>query len=125
MEWAKVHEPAAGWIVSTSVDTPFVPHDLVAKFREAQEANQAELACAWSNGRIHPVTGLWGLQLAGDLRRALIDEDLRKVEAWAGRHRMVTVDFPTDPIDPFFNINRPEDLAKAEALLASHSGTLV
>jgi molybdopterin-guanine dinucleotide biosynthesis protein A len=125
MEWVQAHAPDARWIASTSVDTPFLPLDLIAKLRQAQEADRTELVCAWSNGQIHPVCGLWRADLAADLRHALLDEDLHKVDAWAGRHRMATVDFSTDPIDPFFNINRVEDLARAEALLASHSGTPV
>jgi len=123
MEWSAEYVPAARWIASTSVDTPFLPLDLVAKLKSAQDANRIDLVCAWSNGQIHPVCGLWRVDLAADLRHALLDEDLHKVDAWAERHRMATVDFPADPIDPFFNINRAEDLAKAAALLGSRSGT--
>ncbi len=125
MEWAAQSAPEARWIASTSVDTPFLPRDLVAKLRSAQDADQADLVCAWSDGRLQPLCGLWRVELAGDLRHALQDEGLHKVDAWAGRHKMASVDFAIDPIDPFFNINRAEDLAKAEALLRLHSGTPV
>jgi len=122
MEWTQAQAPDARWIASISVDTPFIPLDLVSKFKDAQRSGQTDLVCAWSNGQIHPVCGLWRVDLAGDLRHALLDEGLHKVDAWAGRHRMAAVDFPTDPVDPFFNINRREDLVKGEAFLASHSG---
>jgi len=122
MEWSVQHAPDVRWIASVSVDTPFLPPDLVAKLKSAQEANQTDLVCAWSGGQIQPVCGLWRIELAPDLRRALQDENLHKVDAWAGRHRMATVDFPTEPVDPFFNINRGEDLARAEALLALNNG---
>jgi len=56
-----------------------------------------------------------------DLRRALVEEKLRKVDAWTARHKLIEVEFACEPIDPFFNTNRPEDLAEAEALL-QHSG---
>jgi len=125
MEWAGEHVPDARWIASTSVDTPFLPLDLVAKLKSAQAVDQADLVCAWSNGRLQPLCGLWRIDLAPDLRHALRDEGLHKVDAWAGRHKMATVDFATDPVDPFLNINHAEDLAKAEALLRSHNGTLV
>lgn len=123
MEWARANAPDAQWIASTSVDTPFLPLDLVAQLKSAQTAGQTDLVCGWSAGRLQPLCGLWCVELAADLRHALQDEGLHKVDAWVGRHKMASVDFPTDPIDPFFNVNRPEDVAKAEALLSSHSGT--
>jgi molybdopterin-guanine dinucleotide biosynthesis protein A len=55
---------------------------------------------------------------APELRRAMVEEGVRKVDVWTARYRLVTVDFATDRIDPFFNTNRPEDLAEAERLLA-------
>ena len=57
------------------------------------------------------------MALRDDLRRALMVEDIRKVETWIARHKNVAVDFAVDPIDPFFNANAPADLARAEALL--------
>jgi molybdopterin-guanine dinucleotide biosynthesis protein A len=48
----------------------------------------------------------------------MLEEEIRKVDVWTARYRLATVDFPTEPFDPFFNANRPEDLAEAERLLA-------
>src|SRR5690606_31130955 len=99
-------------------DTPFFPQDLVARLLAAIEREGADLACAASAGRAHPVFGLWPVRLEPDLRAAMLEEGIRKVDVWTARHRLVEVPFPADPIDPFFNTNRPEDLAKAERLLA-------
>ena len=63
--------------------------------------------------------GLWPVRLADDLRRAMTLEEIRKVDVWTARYRLVEVDFPAEPFDPFFNANRPEDLAEAERLLAA------
>jgi molybdopterin-guanine dinucleotide biosynthesis protein A len=79
----------------------------------------AELACAASGGQPHPVIGLWPVRLRQDLRRAVADETIRKVDIWTARYRLATVPFPDEPIDPFFNANRPEDLATAAAILAA------
>jgi molybdopterin-guanine dinucleotide biosynthesis protein A len=65
----------------------------------------------------HPVFGLWPVRLADELEAAMIDEGIRKVDVWTARYRLVEVPFATDPMDPFFNTNRPEDLAEAESLL--------
>lgn len=118
MEWARAAHPEVEWIVSFATDAPFLPGDLVAKLRAAAKGEDAEIACAMSGGRTHPVFALWPVALAGDLRTAMIDEDMRKIDAWTERYRIVHVEFPTDPVDPFFNINKPDNLAEAERLLA-------
>ncbi len=120
MEWAEVNRPDCPWIATIATDTPFFPLDLVARMRGAIERQGTELACAASAGRTHPVFGLWPVRLAAELRAAMVDESIRKVDVWTARHRLIEVDFATDPIDPFFNTNRPEDLTTAERLLTTH-----
>ena len=117
MEWTRAHRPDCPWIATIATDTPFFPTDLVARLLAAAQEDGAELACASSDGRAHPVFGLWPVRLAEELRAAMIEESVRKVDVWTARHRLVEVPFATDPIDPFFNTNRPEDLAEAERLL--------
>ena len=82
----------------------------------------ADMACAASKGRAHPVFGLWPMALQDQLRQAMAEEGIRKVDLWTGRYRLATVEFPEieiegRQIDPFFNTNRPEDLKEAERLL--------
>lgn len=119
MEWALANRPEASWIATIAVDTPFFPRDLIARLVAAVRAESADLACAASGGRSHPVFGLWPVRLAPALRHALVAEGLRKIDAWTARHRLATVAFPATPADPFFNVNHPEDLAEAERLLTT------
>jgi len=117
LDWAVENRPDCPVIVSVATDAPFLPADLVARLTEGLEREGADLACAASGGQAHPVVGLWPVRLRADLRRALVDEGVRKVDAWTARYRLATVDFSDRPIDPFFNANRPEDLDRAVALL--------
>jgi molybdenum cofactor guanylyltransferase len=117
LDWAAVHRPDSTFIASVATDAPFLPADLVARLTAARQAAEADLACASSAGRAHPVFGLWPLRLREDLRRAIVDDGIRKVDEWTARHRLVTVPFAHSPIDPFFNANRPEDLEAAAELL--------
>lgn len=119
LEWARANAPGLVWLASFATDAPFFPRDLVARLLGAAEREKADLACAASGGRNHPVFGLWPLRLAADLRRAVVEEGIRKVEDWTGRFHVAIVDYPAQPFDPFFNANRPEDLAEAEQLLAA------
>ena len=64
------------------------------------------------------MVGLWRIALREDLRYALVAEGLRKIEIWTARHGVAVADWPAEPIDPFFNVNTPEDAARAQALAA-------
>ncbi|WP_420348908.1 molybdenum cofactor guanylyltransferase MobA [Pelagibius sp.] len=122
LDWAAENAPGAQWLASFACDAPFLPADLVERMANAVEAEGADLACAVTHGRTHPVFGLWRLSLREDLRRAMLEEEMRKVDRWTARHRLVEVDFPdldtpAGPLDPFFNTNRPEDLEEAAGYL--------
>ena len=117
LDWSAAHRPDCPFIVSVATDAPFLPTNLVARLAAELEAAEADLACAASAGRAHPVFGLWPVRLREDLRRAVREEGIRKVDEWTARHKLVTVPFLDAPVDPFFNANRPEDLILAAALL--------
>jgi molybdopterin-guanine dinucleotide biosynthesis protein A len=118
LDWTAEHRPDCAYVVSVATDAPFLPRDLVSRLVRGMENSAADLACAASGGQPHPVIGLWPVRLREDLRRAVSDETIRKVDAWTARHRLTIVPFPSEPLDPFFNANRPEDLTTAAALLA-------
>lgn len=122
LDWAAEHRPDCAMVASVATDAPFLPSDLVTSLIAGLRAASAELACAGSGGQPHPVIGLWPVRLREELRVAVVDEGIRKVDVWTGRYRLATVDFPISPVDPFFNANRPEDLDRAAALLASLAG---
>ena len=115
MDWAANNAPDCPWIATFATDAPFFPEDLVARLHAAVDA--ADMACAASDGRAHPVFGLWPVRLRDELRRAMTEEDIRKVDVWTARYHLAQVDFAVHPIDAFFNANRPADLAKAEDFL--------
>jgi molybdopterin-guanine dinucleotide biosynthesis protein A len=122
LDWAAAHAPDISTVVSVPGDCPFLPRDLVARLSEAREAAGQPLACARSGEWRHPVVGLWPVALRVDLRRALTEEGMRKIELWTARHGVALADWPADPVDPFFNVNTPEDAAAAERLAAQHPG---
>jgi molybdenum cofactor guanylyltransferase len=117
LDWAEIC--GASHVASFSGDAPFLPFDLVARLAAAVEDGRHDLACAASGGSVHPVIGLWPVSLRHQLRRALVEEGIRKVDAWTARWRLATVDFAAAPIDPFFNVNRPEELAQADRMAAT------
>jgi molybdopterin-guanine dinucleotide biosynthesis protein A len=116
MAWAQAHHPEVSEILSIPTDLPFLPTDLVELLRTARKAVNADIAVARSEGQAHPVVALWPVCLAQALHRAVAQEALRKVTGFAGQYRVVHVDFPVTGIDPFYNINNPDDLQRAQSL---------
>lgn len=121
MEWAGGH--GASHVLTIAGDTPFLPGDFCARLKAAVEAG-APLALAatihpedglWT----HPTSGLWPVSLRGELRETL-EAGFGKVISFAKDHRAAIVEFPADPFDPFFNVNTPDDMARAEEIVAEH-----
>lgn len=113
-------EPACEAVVSVAADGPFLPGDLVARLCAAAHAETVPMACAASGGHTHPPIALWPVGLRHELRRALVGEGVRKIDAWTARFGCAAAEWPDAPFDPFFNANTPEDLAEAERILAAH-----
>ena len=122
LDWAAANVPGIADIVSVPGDCPFLPPDLVERLSAARQAAGAPLACARSGDWRHPVVGLWRVALRDDLRKALVEESLHKIEIWTARHGVALADWPTTPVDPFFNVNTPEDAAEAERIAAQQCG---
>ena len=118
LEWTAANRPGVEWVASAAGDCPFLPRDLVVRLQQARLAEDADLAVAASAGQAHPVIGLWKVALRDELRHALVEEDLRKIDRWTARYRLATVTWPAEPVDPFFNANTVDDLAEAERLAA-------
>ncbi|EME71322.1 putative bifunctional molybdopterin-guanine dinucleotide biosynthesis protein MobA/MobB [Paramagnetospirillum caucaseum] len=117
LEWLKDHTVGVEWMVSVAADTPLFPADLVERLHRAVTEGGADIAVARTGDQAHPVFALWPLRLAADLRRAVVEEDMRKIDAWTERYRVAHVEWPLKPHDPFFNVNTPEDVARLSMIL--------
>ena len=118
LDWTARNAADCEWLVSFATDAPFMPTDLAPRLLRAAKEKGAEMACASSGGRTHPVFGLWPVRLRDALAAAMQDEGMRKIDAWTARFDLVEVPFAVEEVDPFFNANRPEDLAEAERIMA-------
>jgi len=91
--------------ISVAADTPFLPDDLTARLKDARAKNNAMVACARSGGRTHPLATLWPVAIRRELRQAFVEKDMRKAEDFLHNYRRA-------------NVNQPDDLAAAEAILS-------
>jgi molybdopterin-guanine dinucleotide biosynthesis protein A len=122
LDWMAVNRPEVKFVLSAAADCPFLPRDLVARLETERAVQDAELAVASSAGQTHPVIGLWNVRLRSELRYALVEEDIRRIDRWTARYKLVNVSWPTTPVDPFFNANTVDDIAEADRLAALDGG---
>jgi molybdopterin-guanine dinucleotide biosynthesis protein A len=120
LAWVQANHPGLRYVVTVATDTPFFPANLVRRFL-AEAEGVAGLLVARSEAGVHPVIGLWPVALAAELERSLKAGE-RTVGKWVAEHGAAEVFFPEleisgRRIDPFFNINQPQDLAEADGLL--------
>jgi molybdenum cofactor guanylyltransferase len=116
LDWAAAHRPGVSIVLSAAADCPFLPRDLVARLNQALANEDAQLAVAASGEQSHPVIGLWRVSLRDELRHALVQDNIRRVDRWTARYKLATVAWPSEPLDPFFNANTMEDVVEAERL---------
>ncbi|WP_414473433.1 molybdenum cofactor guanylyltransferase MobA [Microvirga sp. M2] len=121
LEWAALHRPFVEWVISVPGDTPFIPADLVSRLHAEREAARQPLACAASGSHDHYAICLWPVALRQDLRHALTLEGVRRMEDWSRKRGLATATWPTEPFDPFFNINTPEELIAAQSFIGRGS----
>jgi molybdenum cofactor guanylyltransferase len=107
-------------VLSVAADCPFLPRDLAPRLQAVMRLHAARVSVARSGGFAQPTIALWDAVLRHDLRRALVDEDLRKIDRFTARYPTSSAEWPTTPYDPFFNANAPDDLALAEEIAARY-----
>lgn len=118
MRWAKENTQATH-VITAAADTPFFPDTYVAEMLINAIKETSEIALASSNDRHHPVFGLWPIKLADELEHFLVDEQNRKVMLFVERYSNCQVNFDNlyNDIDPFFNVNTPDDMKVAEKII--------
>lgn len=115
MRWAATNSEATH-LITAAADTPFFPKNYVSEMQMHAQEQNAEIALASSNGRRHPTFGLWPVKLADALEDFLVKEGNRKVMLFVERYQYCEVGFKNqkNDIDPFFNVNTPDDMKSAE-----------
>lgn len=128
MRWSEKNLPAGRFVVSVASDMPFIPTDLVARLAEGCGRDENTVALAASSAGTHPVCGLWPVALADGLERLLRSGETTTILAFADRFMRLNVPFDDivlpngETIDPFFNVNTPEDAGRAEEIAAILEG---
>jgi molybdopterin-guanine dinucleotide biosynthesis protein A len=120
LDWAAASAPGIDWVLTVPGDAPFLPRDLVLRLHAARLRDNARFACAASAGQAHPVVGLWPVAFREELRRGVTEQGFRRVDAFTRFYPCPLVEWPTEPVDPFFNVNTPADLAEADRLITIH-----
>jgi len=117
MKWIKKNNFFYNWIATFPCDTPFFNISIIDEFIKVSKLNNSLLYFVKSKEKRHNIFGLWSLQLIEILEKDIIENNYRKVEKWANKVGVKTINVSYDNLDPFFNINTKEDLIEAEKIL--------
>jgi molybdopterin-guanine dinucleotide biosynthesis protein A len=120
LDWVAAYDSSIAWVVTVPGDAPFLPTDLVSRMHGARLLEGAHLACASSLGRTHPVVGLWPVSIRDELRQVLTERGIRRIDRFTEPYKRAVVEWNATPVDPFFNVNTPEDLAEADRLVRTY-----
>jgi len=116
--WLKDQAPDVEWLASFASDAPFIPQDMVSKLKQAVQDDARKIAVARACERVQPAFSLWHTSLLSDIESALNEPTPPLLRDWVANNDVCYVDFEHPRYDPFFNINTPQDLYKAEPMLA-------
>ncbi|MBU1315649.1 MAG: molybdenum cofactor guanylyltransferase MobA [Alphaproteobacteria bacterium] len=108
-------------LLTVPSDVPFFASDLVARLQQPA-LDPKGITIAASDGRTHPVFGLWPVALADDLEDWIREPQNRRMSAFLARHPTVAVPWdlvetPVGMLDPFMNVNTPADIDEARRFL--------
>ncbi len=115
MQWIKKNNESYKWILTFPSDTPFFKKQHLNNFLEEIKGYEGQLFFINSNDTRHNIFGLWSIDLLDRLEKDL-DNGERKVEIWANKIGVKSINMKFENKDPFFNINTKEDLIKEEYL---------
>tara|TARA_B100000073_G_scaffold337835_1_gene334221 strand:- start:247 stop:855 length:609 start_codon:yes stop_codon:yes gene_type:complete len=116
MKWIRQNNKSYKWISTFPSDTPFFKKQILNNFLEEIKNYEGKLFFINSNDTRHNIFGLWSIDLLERLEKDL-DNGERKVEMWANKIGVKSINMKFENKDPFFNINTKEDLTKAEEYL--------
>jgi molybdopterin-guanine dinucleotide biosynthesis protein A len=120
MKWIKENNKKYKWISTFPSDTPFFKKKNLHDFLNNINEEQSKLFFIKSNDKRHNIFGLWSLELLNRLEDDLVNKGERKVEDWANKVGVKTINLEFKNNDPFFNINTKEDLEKAKEIIKSN-----
>jgi molybdopterin-guanine dinucleotide biosynthesis protein A len=112
MEWALDHHPHCGWILTAPADVPFLPLDLTVRLCGLMHVPEPDVLMVRHGKRREHTLAVWSVKLAADLRRAILEEGMRRVETFAQRYAFEELVWPGNAA-PFLNVNTPAELSEA------------
>ena len=122
MEWARAHHPHAGWILTAPADVPFLPLDLTVRLCGHMHVPEPDVLMVRHGKRREHTIAVWSVKLAADLRRAVLEEGVRRVDEFARRYTFAELVWPGGA-GSFLNVNTPAEFSLATRRLASSLGT--
>jgi len=120
MKWSKKENKQYKWIATFPSDTPFFDISIIKEYESKINLNESLLYFIKSNYKRHNIFGLWSVKLMEILESDLTNNNFRKVENWANKIGVKTINIEIDKFDSFLNINTKTDLEEAKKILIKY-----
>ncbi len=114
MKWIVDNNKKYKWVATFPCDTPFFDIRIVKEFKKYSNLSKNFLYFIKSNNQRHNIFGLWSLELIKILEKDIKFNNFRKVEKWADKIGVKSIDITHEKFDKFLNINTQEEYKIAE-----------
>ena len=106
--WNEDQDNPASGLITAPIDCPYTPPDLVKVLLHNQDPLTMRSAYLSDDGQRHPTFALWPRGCLAELKKALIDDDIRAMKLWIDHIGATEITYSGK--DPLVNFNRPEDM---------------
>ena len=113
MKWVETNNKKYDWVATFPCDTPFFDISIIDEIKRFSKKNNKKLYFLKTGKKRHNIFGLWSIQLK-DILEEDINNNFRKVEEWANKIGLETININNKKFDSFLNINTQEDLEEAK-----------
>tara|TARA_Y100000590_G_scaffold370249_1_gene431965 strand:+ start:177 stop:800 length:624 start_codon:yes stop_codon:yes gene_type:complete len=114
MKWVINNNKNYKWVATFPCDTPFFDIRIIKEFKKNSNLTKDLLYFVNSNKQRHNIFGLWSVKLCQTLEKDIKLKNFRKVEEWADKIGVKTIDITHEKFDKFLNINTQEEYKIAE-----------
>lgn len=116
MHWCFDVGSDSGYVACFPGDVPWFPEDVVDLLANAIASDNTEVTWLSTDGQLQPLFSLWSLDLRTSLHEALIG-DMYSPMQFINSHKNKLLTLNNNPAGYFDNLNSPDDLERARALI--------
>ena len=114
MKWVINNNKNYSYVATFPCDTPFFDIKVIKEFKRYSNLKTNSIHLINSNNQRHNIFGLWPVKTWKILENDIKSNNYRKVEKWADKMNVKTINLNSDKFDKFLNINTKDEFELAK-----------